>query len=89
MPVDSEQQLKKIKSKILQVQLFGAPGAIVLGLGLYGLFGANGNAFHPVLNDMRIVYSLIAAGATIEIWQFMQLLPLLKQQAKIISDKNS
>lgn len=82
-----DQPLRQIKSKILQVQLFGAPGAMILGLGLYGLFGANGNAFHPLLNDMRVVYSLIAAGVAMELWQFMQLLPLLRQQAKIISDK--
>ena len=87
MSTDSEQQLKDIKSKILRVQLLGAPGAVILGLGLYGLFAANGDAFHPALNDMRVVYSLIAAGGAIEIWQFMQLLPLLKQQAGIISKK--
>ena len=89
MHSNNEQQLKAIKSKILQVQIFSAPGAILLGLGLYGIFGANGNAFHPSLNDMRVVYSLIAAGVTIEIWQFLQLLPLLKAQAKINNAKKS
>ena len=84
---NSDQRLKAIKSKILTVQLFGAPGAILLGLGLYGMFGANGHAFHPALNDARVVYSLIAAGVTIEIWQFIQLLPLLKQQAQINNEK--
>lgn len=89
MHPDDEHQLKAIKSKIIKVQLFGAPGAIVLGLGLYGLFAANGHAFHPALNDMRVVFSLIAAGVTIEIWQFLQLLPLLKAQAKINNTKKS
>lgn len=82
------QQLKIIKSKILKLQILSAPGAIILGLGLYGLFAAGGQAFHPALNDMRVVYSLIAAGVTIEIWQFMNLLPLLKAQAKIINEES-
>ncbi|MBI3187986.1 MAG: hypothetical protein HYZ31_09025 [Gammaproteobacteria bacterium] len=88
MRSNNEQQLKVIKRKIFRLQLFGAPGAIILGLGLYSLFGANGQAFHPALNNSNVVFSLLAAGITIEIWQFLQLLPLLKEQAKLINSKN-
>lgn len=76
-------ELSKIKTNIIKLQLVGAPGLLLLGLGLYGLFGANGNAFHPLLNDQTIVYSLLIIGGLIEILQLVFLVPLLMKQAKI------
>lgn len=83
MDTNNEQKLKNIKLKIVKLQIFGAPGAILLGLGLYGIFGAQGNAFHPLLNDLGIVYGLLATGIAIELWQLFMLIPLWKKQSQI------
>lgn len=41
MDINNEEPLKHIKSKILEIQVFSAPGTILLSFGLYGMFGAN------------------------------------------------
>ena len=83
------QQLAAIRREILKTQLFGIPAALLLGFGLYGLFAANGNAFHPLLDDRNIVYAMLIAGVILEVLQMYRLIPLLKAQARIISDRDS
>ena len=70
-------------------QLIGAPGAIFIGLALYAIFGANGDAFHPLLNDKTIVNSLLIIGIAIELWQFYVIIPLFKKQAKLLREENT
>ncbi len=86
---DYEAELKSIKKKIVKTQIIGAPGAIFIGLGLYGIFGANGNAFHPLLNDKSIVNSLLIVGVAIELWQIYIIIPLFKKQAKLVREKGT
>ena len=83
MNANNKEQLKRVKSQIIKTQILAAPGAILLGLGLYGMIGANGNAFHPLLNDLNVVYGCLAIGSAIEIWQFFKVIPLLKKQSQI------
>ena len=80
---NNEDELNNIKMKIVKTQIIGAPGAILLGLGLYGMFGANGDAFHPLLNDKSIVNSLLIVGVAIELWQLYVLIPLFKKQSRL------
>ena len=89
MSSNNKDELKNIKKKIAMTQLVGAPGAIFLGLGLYGMFGTNGDAFHPLLNDKNIVNALLISGVAIEIWQLYVLFPLLKKQAKLRRDEGT
>lgn len=89
MMFNKEDELEIIKKKIIKTQMIGAPGAILLGVGLYGMFGANGDAFHPLLNDDIFVKNILVIGAVIEIWQFYVLIPLFKKKSKILNDKNT
>ena len=88
MGSDIEGELKQVKKRIIMLQLVGAPGAILLGLGLYGMFGANGNAFHPLLNNKNVVAGLVILGIAIEIWQFVVLIPLVKKQIRLINERD-
>ena len=88
MKPNTEAELKQLKKRIILLQIIGAPGAILLGLGLYGVFGANGNAFHPLLNDKNVVAGLVVAGVAIEVWQLVVLIPLFRKQIKLINEKN-
>lgn len=76
--------LTAIKRDIIEIQVFGIPAALLLGLGLYGLFAANGNAFHPLLDNRAVVYGMLVAGAVLEFLQMYRLIPLLKEQAHIV-----
>lgn len=89
MLTNHEIELKNIKKKIIMTQLIGAPGAIFIGLALYAIFGANGDAFHPLLNDKTIVNSLLIIGIAIELWQFYVIIPLFKKQSKLLREENT
>ena len=84
-----EEELATIKKKIVKTQLIGTPGAILIGIGFYGMFGANGDAFHPLLNDEVFVQRILIIGVAIEIWQFYVLIPLFKRQSKLAKNKNT
>jgi len=87
--MNQDEDLSKVKKEIMKINLIGAPGAIFLGLGLYALFEADGNAFHPLLNNAKFVLFLLVAGAAIEIWQFTKLLPLFKKQTALTKNNKS
>ena len=89
MDTSREEELSQIKSKIIKINIIGYPGLILLGLGLYGLFGAKGDAFHPMLNDMKVVYGFIAYGIASVIWEFTKLIPLYRKKEKIINEKST
>ena len=85
----NDQQLAAIKREIIKTQVFGIRAALLLGLGLYGLFAASGDAFHPLLNNQRVVYGMLVAGAVLEVVQMYRLIPLLREQARIARDRNA
>ena len=85
---NTEEELQHLQKKIIMFNILGAPGAILLGLGLYGLFGAEGNAFIPILNDLDIVYGFIVLGAIIMVWEFLVTIPLLKRKVEIAKKAN-
>jgi len=83
----NEEELIATKKKIVKTQIIGAPGAILIGLGLYGMFGANGDAFHPLLNNEVFVERILIIGAAIEMWQLYVLIPLFRKQSKLAGNK--
>jgi hypothetical protein len=83
MYANKEEELKAVRLKTVKVQLLGIPGAILIGLALYAIFVANGNAFHPALNDKNTAYTMLAIGIVIEVWQFFTLIPLWKRQMQL------
>lgn len=84
----NNRQLAVIRKEIIKTQVFGIPAALLLGLGLYGLFAANGDAFHPLLNNQNVVYGMLVAGAILEVLQIYRLIPLLKEQVRLLDDRN-
>ncbi len=81
-------ELKRIKKKMLVTQIIGSPGLIFLGIGLYGMFGVDGNAFHPLLENKNFIYGLLAAGVIIEVWQLFVLIPLFIKHSKLLSEND-
>lgn len=76
-------ELKSIQRKMVRSQIISAPAMILIGLALYGLFGANGQAFHPLLDDVPTLYVMLAVGVVIELWQLSVFLPLARKHALI------
>ena len=82
----NSEELKQVNKEIVKLNIIGFPGAMLLGFGLYGLFEKNSSSLHPLFGHERFVYLLLIAGALIEIWQFVKILPLLKK--RVLLTKN-
>jgi membrane protein implicated in regulation of membrane protease activity len=80
---DLEQRIKEIDKKIIQVAIMDFPGAILLGLGLYAVFAADGDAFLPILNNQAVVYTILAVGAAIMLWGFLRTVGLIQERARL------
>ena len=87
--MNRQEQLNDVNRKIFIINILGAPGAILIGLSLYAIFEADGNAFHPALNNLPIVYSMLVFGVAIEAWQLFKLLPLFKKRAALAKNEDS
>jgi hypothetical protein len=49
MTTDLERRLKGIDKKYVWVAIIDFPGSVLVGLGLYAIFVADGDIFHPIL----------------------------------------
>jgi hypothetical protein len=89
---NSEDELQHILKKIrLTTLLVGAPGAFLLGLGLYGLFGRGSEAysFIPVLGDRYFLYGLVAVAAILLILELFLVVPLFRRKSAIEKATNN
>jgi hypothetical protein len=78
-----EERVKEIDKEFKKVQLFEMPGPIMVGLGLYGKFGADGGAFHPFLNDPTNINILLIIGGMIMAWGVSKSVALLREKANL------
>gem|GEM_PF-4725477 len=63
---------------MILIQVVGAPGTIMIGLALYGIFAANGNAFWAPLDDTSVTYNMLGIGSIILVWETFQTLKLAR-----------
>jgi hypothetical protein len=80
-PVERISNANNINQSIIMFGAIDAIGTVLLGLGLYGKFGARGDAFHPLLNDPAVVNTLIVVGAILMPLGGFKLMTLIKQKA--------
>ncbi len=62
---DKDARAQYIAKEMQKISIMDTPGVILVGLGLYGKFGANGNAFHPLLNDPDVINTMLIIGGCI------------------------
>ncbi len=84
MHTDREKEAKDLERKLLWVTIIDTPGAILVGLALYGKFGANGNAFHPLLNNDTVLAAMFAVGGAIMAWGSWQVITIARRRAKLL-----
>lgn len=81
--INRDDEINCINKTLIKTQLIGAPGMIMVGLGLYGAFSAKGEVFHPLLDNMLVSFSLLAVGAAIAIWVTRKVGALSKRRAQL------
>jgi len=84
-----KEELKYIQKNFILTNIIGAPGTILLGLGLYGIFGANGDAFIAILNNKNYAYGFVVVGGIIMIWEVFSIIRLLKRKSELENQENT
>ncbi len=85
--MNPEQRIKEIQKEIVKVSVLESPGAIMLGLGLYAKFAAQGDAFLPILNNETVVYVLLGLGVAIMVWGALRVFFLAQESAKLQKER--
>lgn len=83
LKIDAEERISKIDRDIVMTGVIDAPGSILVGLGLYAKFAANGNAFHPLLNNQDLVNLMLAIGGAILIWGGVRSVLLVLEKGRL------
>ncbi|MDX2423837.1 MAG: hypothetical protein QNK43_14320 [Amphritea sp.] len=86
LKADAEDKMKAIDKKIGRVAIIDLPGSIMVGLGLYAKFGANGDAFHPFLNNPNNVNIILTVGAAIMIWGGYKVITLAREKKRLAEE---
>jgi hypothetical protein len=87
MHTDREKEAKDLERKLLWVSIIDTPGAILVGLALYGKFDANGDAFHPLLNNDSVLAAMFAVGAAIMVWGGWQVVTISRRRAELLGQR--
>jgi fumarate reductase subunit C len=88
MENDTEEKIAKLQKKIVVTSIYEAPGAVLLGLGVYAKFAANGNAFISILNNQTVVNTMLIIGIAIMLWGATTVFGLLRQIAELQKEHN-
>lgn len=83
MDTRKEKELDEIKNSIIKIHLAGMIAVTLIGLAVYGIFVAKGNAPHPALNNQELLNVMLVVGIFLEAWHLFRLVPLLKQYAEL------
>jgi len=81
---DNNEELKQISRKIVMANIFGVPSSILLGLGFYGKFAAQGDAFIDILNNQDVVHGCLAIGGVIMLLEIFYIISLSRRRAKLL-----
>jgi hypothetical protein len=88
MDNETKEKIAKLQKQIIVTSLYEAPGAVLVGLGVYAKFAANGNAFLSILNNQTVVNSMLMIGVAIMLWGAITVFGLLRQISELQKEKN-
>jgi len=78
-----------IQKKITLIAVAETPGFILFGLGIYAKFAANGDAFHPLLNNENTVNIILGIGISIMAICAFSILKLSIKRNRLIKELSS
>jgi len=86
--MNNQQRIKTIEKETIKTAILESPGTLMVGLGLYAKFAANGDAFLPILNDDSVVNGMLFIGAAIMLWGSYKIFTLGREKAQILREIN-
>ena len=84
MFINPQEELQRLDKRLKMISVIDAPGAILVGLGLYGKFNKEGKAFHPLLDDSAITTGMLIVGGMIMAWGGLQILSIARRRQQIM-----
>ena len=75
--------VKNIEAAIIKYSALDGLACLMLSMGLYGKFAAQGEAFMPILNNSKVVNGLLFLGVIILVVSGSKLFSLMRQKAKL------
>ena len=85
----SKEEIKQIQRKLFILMIIDFPAMMLVSLGLYAIFIANGNAVPDLLNNKNIAYGVIVVGGAVMAWCASKILPLLKRKMQLENQENT
>ena len=73
-----KEEIKQNQRELFIRIIIDSLALIFIGLGLYAVFGANGNAFLDILNNKSVAYGLIAVSGVVTAWCHLKRWPQLR-----------
>ncbi len=81
--MNKQRRLKEIEKEFVKIGIIDAPGAILVGLGLYAKFTDKKDLFLAILQNDRVVNAMLAVGGMIMIWSVINLIRLAIERQKL------
>lgn len=72
----------QFQKEIMRAQIISAPGSFLVAIALYGIFAAEGDSFHPFLNDIQNCYVVLGVGGLLSVWGGYTLVNAVRKQAQ-------
>lgn len=82
-PESREQQLRQSNRQLIRITILEAPAMALLGLALYAKFFADGDAFHPLLNDATFINGLFVLGGLLLLMSAKQFIDWVKTRKEL------
>jgi hypothetical protein len=82
MKYDNEQKPSAFEKRVFRLAVCETPGTILVLLGAYAKFWADGNAFMPVLNNPGVHNAMLAIGLTIWLATWTEFFNLSKKNKR-------
>jgi len=76
---EEEQKRSAFEKRIFRLVVYETPGTILVLLGAYAKFWADGDAFMPLLNDPGVHNAMLAIGLTIWLATWTKFFKLFKK----------
>ena len=89
MHSSKEEELKQVQKELLILNIIDMPATVLVGLGLFAVFGADGDAIPSLLNDKNLAYGAIVVGGSIMAWCLVKMFPLLKKRAQLANEESA
>ncbi len=89
MQSHKQAELAQIQRALLLIVMLDAVGTILVGLGLFVVFAAEGEAPGGLLESRDSAFYAIAVGAAIMLWSLIKIVSLLKRKARLMRASDS